>query len=62
MPEGKKSVSEMCAEFLREVAVLVLVFYPLERKEASRWDMFLILAVSAFCLILGVAWERWRKA
>ena len=61
MASDKKSVSEMIGEFLRDVAILVLVFYPLDTKPLSRLDRELIVIVSASLLSLGIIIERRRR-
>jgi hypothetical protein len=62
MATEKKSAREMIGEFLRDTAVLVLVFYPLEMKALTRLDRALILLVSLLLLILGITIEVRRKA
>ncbi len=52
----------MLGEFLRDTAILVLVFYPLDVKPLTRIDRELILVASAFLLTLGIIIERRRKA
>jgi len=52
----------MIGEFLRDTAVLVLVFYPLEMKALTRIDRELILVVSLLLLVLGITIEVRRKA
>jgi len=59
--QEKKSTAEMLGEFLRDVGVLVLVFYPLELRGATRGDRELMFAVSALCLVLGIIFERGRR-
>jgi hypothetical protein len=54
----KKSVSEIIGEFLRDVAILVLVFYPLDMKQLSLFDRELIVIASASLLSLGIMIER----
>jgi len=56
----RKSVSEMIGEFLRDVAILVLVFYPLDMKPLSRIDRELIVVASVLLLTLGIIIERRR--
>ena len=67
--QEKSSVLEMVAEFLRELAVLVFVFVPLELwKDAQRtrheliadliWTAILALASLSF----GIALERKRPS
>jgi hypothetical protein len=58
----KKSVSEMIGEFLRDVAILVLVFYPLDMKPLSRIDRELIVIASVLLLSLGIIIERRRRS
>lgn len=63
MPENQKdSVAEMIAEFLREAAVLVLVFVPLElyKRGLSVGWLAGIIGFSVFVLGLGIALERIR--
>ena len=62
MGAEKKSVAEMIAEFLRDAAVLVLVFYPLEMRTITRVDRVLLLVISLFLLFLGIMIEARRKA
>jgi len=57
----KKSVSEMIGEFLRDVAILVLVFYPVDMKPLSRIDRELIVIASVLLLSLGIIIERRRR-
>jgi hypothetical protein len=65
MPEnGKASVMEMIGEFLREAAVLVLVFVPLELNRPghqipARW-YFGIVKFGLFLLLGGIFLERIR--
>ena len=61
---GKASVLEMIGEFLREAAVLVLVFVPLELNKPghqmpARWYVG-IVGFSLFLLIGGIFLERIR--
>jgi len=58
----RKSVSEMIGEFLRDVAILVLVFYPLDMKPLSRIDRELIVVASVLLLTLGIIIERRRRS
>jgi len=51
----------MIGEFLRDTAILVLVFYPLDLKPLTRADRELILVASFFLLALGIIIERRRK-
>ena len=63
----KCSTSEMIGEFLRELAVLVLVFVPLESYKGSGWHIWhLILMIAATIVVaavilgLGISFERRR--
>jgi hypothetical protein len=58
----KKSVSEMIGEFLRDVAILVLVFYPLDMRPLSPIDRELIVIASVSLLSLGIIIERRRRS
>lgn len=58
---GNKSRTEMYAEFLREMGVLVLVFYPLEMKQLTASERNLIILVSFLCLFMGVELEKRRR-
>ena len=68
MSENEKcSVSEMIGEFLRELAVLVLVFAPLESYKGTHlklWQLSGIIAITAVIALavfgLGVVMERRR--
>lgn len=62
MAAEKKSVSEMIGEFLRDVAILVLVFYPLDMKPLSRIDREHIVIASVLLLSLGIIIERRRRS
>ena len=55
--EQRKGILEMAAEFLRELAVLVLVFYPIEDRQHMVGNLKHIVAISAICLVLGIALE-----
>ncbi len=63
MGSERKGFFEMTAEFFREVAILVLVFYPIE---AGRPDSGIhlgikgILLTSLVFLLLGMCMEKWR--
>lgn len=61
MSSETKSVAEMIGEFLRDTAILVLVFYPLDVKPLTRVDRELILVVSFILLTLGIIIEVRRK-
>lgn len=60
-PDGKEQVWHMLSYFLRELAVLLLAFYPLEqqyfRTEAGFSE---VLALSVLCLSVGIIVERRR--
>ena len=62
MASDKKSVSEMIGEFLRDVAILVLVFYPLDMRPLSPIDRELIVIASVSLLSLGIIIERTRRS
>jgi hypothetical protein len=50
----------MLAEFLRELAVLILVFYPIEDHLHIVGSLSHVLVISMLCLALGIALERFR--
>jgi hypothetical protein len=59
----KSSVAEMLGEFLRETAVLVLVFVPLEFYKNWPVSPYWIIGIVAFSLLMllgGIALERNR--
>ena len=58
--ENRKSIVEMLAEFLRELAVLILVFYPIEDRLHVLGDTKHIIFTSALLLCFGVALEKFR--
>ena len=63
--DHRKSIVEMVGEFLREAAVLVLVFGFLDQLSKGQpldatWSAFILL-VSAFSLTLGILFERERR-
>ena len=61
--DGKKKKLEMLADFLREVAVLVLVFVPLDlfaHKSISASRVLGVILVSGLILAFGIALERKR--
>jgi len=68
VPENEKcSVSEMIGEFLRELAVLVLVFVPLESYRGTHlrpWQLSGAIAITVVIALAifsaGVAIERRR--
>jgi hypothetical protein len=61
----RKAVAEMVGEFLREAAVLVLVFFPLDwamSPTGLTWKWLTgALCASGLLLFLGVLLERNRK-
>jgi len=57
-----KSVAEMIGEFLRDVAILVLVLYPLDVKPLSRLDRELIVVLCVSLLTMGIIIERRIKS
>ena len=62
---AKKTVAEMLGEFLREAAVLLAVFIPLEaalRREAFMWWWFRATVIAAVpILAMGMIVERRRS-
>lgn len=63
----KCSVSEMIGEFIREVAVLVLVFVPLEAYRGVHWKWWVLalavagtIIVALLILAIGISIERQR--
>jgi hypothetical protein len=63
MATERKGFFEMLAEFFREVAVLVLVFYPIEvGRSGSGIHLGIrgILITSLVFLVLGMLTEKWR--
>lgn len=65
MTSERKTVLEMVGEALRDIAVLVLVFAPLdrwvERRPYSPGDTFETFGISGTLFVLGVFLERKRK-
>ncbi len=68
MADDRESVAHMVSEFVREIAVLVLVFVPLdyllksERPGPYPWLGYgAVVAVSFGLLTLGISIERLRK-
>lgn len=62
-PNPPLGVLEMLASFLREAAVLVFVFAPLEqaiRGQFTFWFQFTGLLTAGVCLFLGIFLEKWR--
>ena len=62
MSSENKSVAEMIGEFLRDVAILVLVLYPLDVKPLSRLDRELIVVLCVSLLTMGIIIERRIKS
>jgi len=66
--DDRESVAHMVSEFVREVAVLFLVFVPLDyllksdRRQPHAWLGYSgVVAVSLSLLTLGISIERRRK-
>lgn len=60
-PDGKEQVWHMLSYFLRELAVLLVAFYPLEQQYFRTKAGFLeVCALAAICLIVGIVIERRR--
>ncbi len=60
---GPRSRSEMIGDFCRELAVLILVFVPLELYRASgvaQWVIYVSIIGSIGLLALGITIERSR--
>lgn len=57
---GRKGILEMVAEFLRELAVLILVFYPIDDHLHIVGSLKHVVFISAVCLVLGIALEKMR--
>jgi len=61
----RRSVADMVGEFLRDAAVLIMVFAPLDKfvlSESLTWAFLdVIVALSSGLLSLGIGIERWRK-
>ena len=65
--DHQKTIAEMISEYLREAAVLVAVFIPLDRilsqgKSFTRQWFWITVGVSAILLIAGITLERVRPA
>ena len=64
MRDGKKTVAEMMGEFLREAAVLVAVFIPLDMiftgHPLPRPLFALGMCTFLLCLVCGIILERMR--
>jgi hypothetical protein len=64
----KSSVAEMLGEFFRELAILILVFVPLQSFRSANSQVRVLLEmigatllVSSGFLLLGIAIERGRR-
>lgn len=56
----RRQKSQLFGDFLREIAVLIIVFYPIEAEFSKQfdWSIFLLVAVLAFILLwLGMVLE-----
>ena len=66
MEGPRKTILEMVGEAFREVAVLVVVFAPLDRwveHRAYTWsDSFETFGLGATLFVLGIIFERFRSA
>ena len=65
--DRQKTIAEMISEYLREAAVLVAVFIPLDRilsqeKSFTRQWFWITVGVSAILLVAGRTLERVRPA
>jgi hypothetical protein len=64
MAEQSRSFPEMLREALREIAVLIIVFAPLDRRVDHRsytWiDLWETFAISALLFLMGVILEKLR--
>jgi hypothetical protein len=65
MDNPRKAVAEMFGEAFREIAVLVLVFAPLDRwveRRAYTWpDLLQTFGLSSAVFAMGVLIERTRR-
>ena len=60
-PDNKDQVWQMVGAFFRELAVLLLAFYPLEQSYfRTRLGFEQVLLGSLVCLIIGIVIERRR--
>lgn len=64
--DRQKTIAEMISEYLREAAVLVAVFIPLDRilsqgKAFTRQWFWITVGVSAVLLVAGITLERVRQ-
>jgi len=66
MGDSQKTFSEMLGEALREIAVLVIVFVPLDVLVAGKtfgWKwLFATVGISTPLFLMGVALEKMRGA
>jgi len=65
--DRQKTIAEMISEYLREAAVLVAVFIPLDRilsqgKSFTHQWFWITVGVSAVLLVAGITLERVRPA
>jgi hypothetical protein len=64
--DRQKTIAEMISEYLREAAVLVAVFIPLDRilsqgKTFTRQWFWITVGFSAVLLVAGITLERVRN-
>lgn len=50
----------MVAEFLRELGVLILVFYPIDDRLHIAGSLGHVVIISLICLTLGITLEKIR--
>jgi len=65
--DRQKTIAEMISEYLREAAVLVAVFIPLDRilsqgKTFTRQWFWITVGISAVLLLAGITLERVRRS
>jgi hypothetical protein len=59
--DTKGQIWQMIGEFLRELGVLVIVFYPIERRIAeAEYGPAKVVFVGLMCVISGIVVERRR--
>lgn len=57
----KDQIWQMIGEFFRELGVLIIVFYPVERRFADQpHGPALVVAGGLLCLVVGIVIERKR--
>jgi hypothetical protein len=56
--DGKEQVWHMLSYFMRELAVLIIVFYPFDIR--VQYPKYQIFSVAILCLIVGIVMERKR--